>query len=86
MNDHVVRIKRGRGRPPKAVQVVRWSQVPAGVTVEVDDEKGPWIYKKLCDNGDSIVVVGGPFGHTRSFSVERVSVKISELTRDAEGV
>lgn len=84
--DKVVNVRRGRGRPPKEFREFRWSEVPSAAFVEVDGEKGPWVFVKMCDGGESVTVVGGPMGHTRSFSVDRVSVKIKELMKDDEGV
>lgn len=83
----MVNVKRGRGRPPKESREFRWSEVPSAAFVEVENEKGPWIFVKMCDQGNSVVVVGGSYGHTRSFSVDRVSVKMSELLKkEDEGV
>lgn len=75
---------RGRGRPPKEAREFKWSEVPIGASVTVDDHKGPWAFMRMCDNGLSVQVYGGQFGHTRSFAVTRVSVKLSEIV-NADG-
>ncbi|NBP70891.1 MAG: hypothetical protein EBR30_21275 [Cytophagia bacterium] len=72
--DHVARVKRGRGRPPKNEIVTRWSQIESGRKVAIVGITGDWSYVKMTDNGESVVVVGGPNGHTRTFPHTRVTV------------
>ena len=73
MEDPIVKIKRGRGRPSKDEPVVRWSQIESGRQVEIVGLSGVWHYVKLADEGTAITVVGGPNGHTRTFPVLRVT-------------
>ena len=69
----------GRGRRPKDLPVYRWSDVRPRTDVEVDFERGPWMFTRVCDNGQSIEVIGGQYGHTRTFDVSRVSVKVKDI-------
>lgn len=74
LHDPIVKMKRGRGRPSKNERVYRWSEIEAGRPVDVTGVSGSWVYVKLCDNNESVTVVGGPNGHTRTFPITRVTV------------
>ncbi len=73
MDDPVVKIKRGRGRPSANEPVVRWSQIESGRRVDIVGLTGVWEYVRMSDNGASVTVIGGPHGHTRTFPVTRVT-------------
>jgi hypothetical protein len=79
VEDPIVKIKRGRGRPSKDEPVIRWSEIEPGRQVNIVGLSGIWHYVKLADEGTAVTVVGGPNGHTRTFPVIRVTAhKISE--------
>lgn len=81
MDDPVVKIKRGRGRPSLSEPVVHWSEIEQGRQVDIVGLSGVWNYVKLSDEGASVTVVGGPNGHTRTFPVHRVTAykKVSDV-------
>lgn len=79
MEDPVVKIKRGRGRPSKNEPVIHWSDIERGRQVDVVGLSGVWHYVSMADAGTAVTVVGGPNGHTRTFPVMRVTAhKASE--------
>jgi hypothetical protein len=73
VEDPVVKIKRGRGRPSANEPVYRWSQIERGRQVDVVGLSGTWHYVKMADEGTAVTVIGGPNGHTRTFPVTRVT-------------
>lgn len=74
MIDPVAKIKRGRGRPVKDAPVIYWSEIEPGRSVEITGVAGAWTYVKMSDGGASVTVIGGPNGHTRTFTFDRVIV------------
>lgn len=80
MIDPVAKIKRGRGRPVKNAPVVYWSEIELGRPVEVVGLSGAWTYVKMSDEGESVTVIGGPYGHTRTFTVKRVTACMPKVS------
>lgn len=70
---------RGRGRPPKDEPTFLWSQILRGTPVQVADERGEWKFAWVADGGTAITIVGGAYGHYRTFPVDKISVRLQDI-------